>query len=513
MKILPLGRQTFQDIIEHNCVYVDKTAFIYRMITEGKVYFLSRPRRFGKSTLTTTLKAVFEGKKELFKGLYIEDKIDWQPRPVLLFHFADMSYKSQDLQSCLVDEIKLLAAEYEVNLKATKPGMALRELIVALSKTSGQKVALLIDEYDKPIIDFMDDIPQAKRNRDTLRDFFGVVKGLDAHLEFFFLTGVSRFSKVSVFSDLNHLTDMTLNPKYNTICGYTQTEILEYFSEYLEAMANNLGIPINELLEKVTEWYNGYSWDGNTRVYNPFGFMQFLEHGKFQGFWFESGTPTMLIKMLNKDIEFDLQNVKASTNDFSNYSLDNIQTVPLLFQTGYLTILEMEDSDLTLSYPNREVKEAFTQILLKELTARDTLAGISKKLANSIHSKDLKTFFETIHALFANIPSQLFQPDSERFYHAILHNTLTLLGLDIRCEVSSALGRLDAAIETADTVYVMEFKLNRTPPIAIRQIRDNGYAEPFRLGSKKVVLVGIQLSGKKRGIATWAQEDFLKNPA
>lgn len=378
MKRLPLGIQTFSKLITDNYIYVDKTKQIHQLLTSGgKYYFLSRPRRFGKSLLISTLNELFSGNKELFKNLYIYDKIQWKPYPIIYIDFAKINYESPEiLKASLVKWLCWLGETYNVQLdKNSTYKDNFRDLILRLAQKS--RVVVLVDEYDKPIIDHVKNKQLAEQFRDILANFYEVIKASDEHVEFTFLTGVSKFSKVSVFSGLNNLRDITLSRDYATLLGYTQEELQHYFADYIPVMSNESGLDTQVLLDKIRQWYNGYSWDGGNFVYNPYSILSLFTEKWFDNFWFSTGTPSFLIDMLStrkhRIMEFD--NLPLGSYSFDSYSIDRLEVIPLLFQTGYLTIKEVYLKDdkrkYRLAYPNIEVRDSLLLRLLREFTQKD----------------------------------------------------------------------------------------------------------------------------------------------
>lgn len=367
MKNLPLGQQTFKDIIDENKLYVDKTKEIYTLISnnEGKYYFLSRPRRFGKSLLVSTLKEIFLGNKELFKGLWIYDKIEWSESPIIHIDFTDMLYTEgiDGFKISFLSNIKRIGKSYNIELEENNYKDAFKELIINLSVNG--KVVILIDEYDKPIVNFIENIEIANKMKDILKNFYETIKSNDEYIKFAFLTGVSKFAKLSVFSGLNNLRDITLEEKFSTITGYTENELFTYFNEYIKETSLKLEIKETELKDDLKTWYNGYSWDGVNFVYNPFSILSIFTIQELNNYWFKSGTPTLLIKLIKeKNIDIKtLENLEVSTNFSESFELDNINIESLLFQTGYLTIKKINSYDrfektYILNYPNLEVKES-----------------------------------------------------------------------------------------------------------------------------------------------------------
>jgi hypothetical protein len=340
MKNLSIGFQTLPSLRNYNCVYVDKTQMVHRLVTNGKYYFLSRPRRFGKSLLISTFKELFLGNKELFKETWIYDNWDWsKTNPVLHFSLEVLSYRELGLSEALKSEINTQAKLFKVTLIQTDFREQFRELIEGVAAKHGQ-VVLLIDEYDKPIIDFLEQEPlsQAKVNQGIMREFYSVLKSAEPHLKFFFVTGVSKFSQVSMFSELNNLKDITIHRDYATLTGYTQDELVLYFDDYLKLAMEEFNLNREELLKEMGIWYDGFSWDGKQKVYNPFGTLNFLDERLFKNFWFSTGNPKFLIHQMKKHVRFDVENTVIDSFLLNKYTIDNLDIVPLCFQTGYLTI-------------------------------------------------------------------------------------------------------------------------------------------------------------------------------
>ena len=371
MKNFPIGIQTFSELIKGNYLYIDKTREIYKLFEKGgKYYFLSRPRRFGKSLLISTLKEIFSGNREIFKGLWVHDRIDWQKYPVLHIDFLRISYKTPEiLENSISGLMDKIAATFNIELH---PRSLYKEKFSELiEKLAREKpVAVLIDEYDKPIIDKIEDMDIASGNREVLKEFYSVLKSADEYIKFAFLTGVSKFSRVSVFSGLNNLDDITLDEKFATLLGYTQPELEHYFQPHIEKMSQTMSMTGEQLLAEIKNWYNGYSWDGKNFLYNPLSILNLFSRQRFDNYWVSTGTPTFLVKLLKArktDIsEFEEKTVDNTVSE--SYDIDNMGIAPLLFQTGYLTIKEVKTIKLrnkyTLSYPNEEVKETFLKYFL-----------------------------------------------------------------------------------------------------------------------------------------------------
>ncbi|MEZ4887508.1 MAG: AAA family ATPase [Chitinophagales bacterium] len=372
MKRLPTGRQNFKEIIERDLIYVDKTLQIYELILEGKLYFLSRPRRFGKSLLLSTLQYIFSGQKELFQNLAIAQKTEynWESYPILQFDFASYGHRVENLEEHLSYEIGEYAKKYELQVPTVSLSLQFKSLVEQIAQ-KGKPVVVLVDEYDKPIVDFLIEIPKAKANQEVLRDFFSPLKDLEknGHIQFLFVTGVSKFSKVSLFSDLNNLTDLSISPVAHDLLGITQKELLQYFDPYIQRSAERLQMPKEELLTGIQLWYDGYSFEGNTRLYNPYSLLNFFEQSRFRNFWFATGTPTFLVKSIrNHQIKpSELENKEVPETFFDKFTLENLDIVGLLFQTGYLTIKKTKQKKWEMTYflgfPNIEVKKSLDSLL------------------------------------------------------------------------------------------------------------------------------------------------------
>ncbi len=499
---LPIGIQDFAEIRTGGYVYVDKTQHIHRFLDSGKYFFLSRPRRFGKSLLLSTMHELYSGRRDLFEGLWIHNQWYWeaQQRPVIWLKFAKMAYKEKGLYAALEDEIHAIGKENGISLTGNTLKDNFGELIAKMA--ANQKVVLLVDEYDKPIIDFLDDVPQAEANRDVLKSFYSILKDSDALLEKIFITGVSAFSKVSIFSDLNHLTNLTLDPLAYTLLGITQTELETVFAEPLARYDK----------EAVKRWYNGYSWGGDERVYNPFSLFRFLNSGQYQNFWFETGTPTFLVKEMQRQKMYDATNRQQTSNDLINFDFTKLNPITVLFQTGYLTIKSYDPEWLlyTLDYPNREVQFSLEQLLMSIYMDDPLNQSIPRvvNIAQALLRKDLEAVVKVINSAFAGIPAQLWQKENEHFYHALIHLTFSLLGTYVKSEVNTANGRCDALVEIGDYIYAFEFKLDKPVAEAMQQIRDKGYLTPYSDSHKQKIAVGIHFSKKKKAVAAWAMEEM-----
>ena len=506
MRKYPIGIQDFSKLIEGGYIYVDKTKDILRLIESGQYYFLSRHRRFGKSLLISTLKYLFLGEQELFEGLWIAGKYDFQPHPVLHFSFSTLGYKDLGLEAGLHQALNNKAREAGFALTQQGLGPRFQELIQRSVK-DGQKVVLLIDEYDKPLVDYIDNPEQAEANRDILKNFFSIIKDADSFLRFFLITGVSKFSKVSLFSDLNHLRDITLVDQFGTIAGYTQAELETSFETDIQAFAQKTGESTDELKDRIKLWYNGYSWGTDTRLYNPFSILNLFASKQFANYWWETGTPTFLIKQLRDGFHYNLDQLEAGQVMFESFTLNNLNWLALLFQTGYLTIQNYDPADrlYTLGYPNLEVKDTMHQHLLAAFreTANTDSLPLLIKIKRALEKGELERAIELINILFSTIPYQLFQQKQEAFFHAVLHLAFSGVGLLVQSEVSTAKGRVDTVVHTNDRIYVMEFKLDGSAESALEQIREKRYGSPFLDQEKEVIALGVNFSSAEKEVAEW----------
>ncbi len=505
---LPVGRQYFASIRKDNAVYVDKTEYIYNICSPADSgYFLSRPRRFGKSLTLDTIAELFSGNKPLFEGLWIEDKWDWTETFPIIRLSLDAIGNEKGLKEALLVTLQEIANDFELTLVAESHDMAFKELIKKVNQKTGKQVIVLIDEYDRPIIDYIDpyNLEKANNQRDILKAFFSILKNASNHIRFLFITGVSKFSKVSIFSDLNHLDDLTIAPAYAGLCGYTQTELEHYFEPFLKIMPP-------DTLEKMKEWYNGYSWDAETFVYNPLSVLKFFKHKLYRNFWFETGTPTFLIKLLRKRFQYQLEETKVSNLVLEAFKLEKFDALDidsLLLQTGYLTIKEITPfGQFILNYPNKEVKQAFGQFLLSEFTHTPVTVPYGANILQALDNNNLEEVIKIINDLVQAVPDQNYIKDEEKFFHAIIHLIFTMVGTDVRSEVHTPVGRMDTVIITAERIFLFEFKMNETAQNAIQSIKDRNYAAHLRHRNKPITAVGIAFSPKTKGVSEWAKEEL-----
>jgi Predicted AAA-ATPase/PD-(D/E)XK nuclease superfamily len=517
MQKLPLGIQTFSEIRLQNYLYVDKTEDIFRMIDAGKYFFFSRPRRFGKSLLLDTLHEIFEGNKVLFKGLWIENKIDWKPYPVIRIDFGRVVSKDGDLKEALLREIAKNAKRLGLTqTDSLSPSIAFGDLLDnACTKYGENSIVLLVDEYDKALVDFIEDQTTFDYNRDILRGFYTNIKSYDACIKFTLLTGVSKIGKMSLFSGLNNINDISLDREYANLCGISQTELENYFKEHINAFALIQNREKVEILELLRIWYNGYSWNGETTLYNPYSLLNVFQKNVFQNYWFDTGTPTLLIKMVKQNQRlFDAfkNYVMGDSWSMSSFDPQSNDDIGLMFQTGYLTIKEQEKMvdfgipSYKLGFPNQEVEYSFAKYLLAEYIAiapEKIGNDLAFPLRKSLYDNDLENFILHLKVAFSRIPHQLFI-EKEAFYHSMLLMLMMASGISMKAEEASAKGRSDLVLETPNNIYIFEFKLNQTAEIALNQIKDKHYSDPYLTTSKKVILVGINF--QERVLHEWVIE-------
>ena len=509
MKPLPIGIQTFRDLIEGNYLYIDKTRSIYGLIKNSKgAYFLSRPRRFGKSLTLSTLEQIFLGNRDLFQGLWIYDsEYKWKKHPVIRFDFSKQKADSPErLIEFINNQLDYISAQYSVGLDRRQYYERFEELIMKLGKA--EKVVILIDEYDKPIIDHLEDTELALKMREVMKGFFSVLKGNDEYTRFLFLTGVSKFSKAGVFSNLNHLSDITLDETYSSLVGITEDELKTGFSEYISDLAAKEKTTENETLNTIRQWYNGYRFSAEgASVYNPFSTLLLFERKRFEHHWFETGTPEFLLKLILNN-NYDIMDIPLKTEalNFSSYEVDDLSLTPLLVQTGYLTIKDYDAAEkiYTLDYPNFEVKKAFLSYFMQKFRKKEAPGSLIIKLTEAFQQEDLERSIQTVREIFAGIEYDL-HISHEKYYQTLFYLTFTLLGFRISTEVKTNLGRIDAVIESK-SIYIFEFKFSGTKEEALAQIRNKKYYEKYLNKGKDIYLVGAEF--KDRNIGDYAAELF-----
>ena len=532
---LPIGVQSFEDLRVKNFIYVDKTEYVSKLAAENKVFFLSRPRRFGKSLFLSTLKAYFLGKKDLFKGLYIEDaeqksaelenREAWVQYPVLYLDFTAKNYADT---KALHDILNAHLCEWEEEFKIEKteeaPDGRFRNLIKRIYEKTGKQSVILVDEYDKPLLETMIiNEPLNEEYRRILKGFYGVIKSCDEYIRFAFLTGVTKFSKVSIFSDLNNLRDISMLPEYDAVCGITQKEMEEVFKPEIIELGKAQGLSEEETLAKLKQKYDGYHFSESfVNVYNPFSLLNVFAGKVFRSFWFATGTPTFLVRTLEKQKEICirdiLENAEMSENALQDYRPDMNNPIPILFQSGYLTLKDYDErlGLYKLGFPNDEVKYGFLDNLVPSYTsiAKDASGLFIGNFVRAIEKGDTESFMKRMYTACAGLPYSLASKENvqmrERDYQIAFYIIFSLMGQFVQTEVVSSKGRADCVVHTDDTVYIFEFKLmgSGTPKEAIQQIKEKGYAEPYKTSGKKIVLIGAVFADgiDEETAGTWEEE-------
>ncbi|MFH1644426.1 MAG: AAA family ATPase [bacterium] len=520
MKQPPIGIQTFEKIIKDDYLYVDKTKQIYDIITTGTTYFISRPRRFGKSLLCSTLEQIFKGNKELFKNLWIYDSdYQWESHPVIRIDMSKIRLNNtEDFEKKLFNQMREIAKDNNIDYTDyNSPEELLSAIIKNMSKKN--KVVIIVDEYDKPILDHITNTQIAEKVRNILKSFYGQFKTLDEYLKFIFLTGVTRFSKMSVFSGLNNLRDLTFNEKAATLFGYTQKELEFYFEERIKICVTKQKTSKKQILLQLKDWYNGYSFvDGKQKVYNPFSILLSLDDYKFKNYWFETGTPTFLVNMIReKNFDYtDPKSFEATELQLGNFDINNINLKTLLFQTGYLTIDSYDQSlrKYHLKYPNNEVEESLLEVLLESFSGIDAVISDDTiiEITNALMKNDLNQFREIIYNFFASMPYTI-QINHEKYYQSIFYTLLRLLNIRIKVEVATNTGRIDSVVQIKDFIYIFEFKIDKSSTEALQQIEDKKYYQKFmssKYKDKKIIIVGVNFDTKQKNISDFSFKTIKK---
>ena len=510
---LPIGIQTFENIRTANYLYVDKTALVWRIANTGKPYFFSRPRRFGKSLLLSTFEAYFSGRKDLFEGLAIEGmEKEWNVHPV--FHLdlnAEKYDRPEGLYSILDRYLKMWEARWGKDEGETTPSGRFFEVIRRAYEQSGREVVVLIDEYDKPLLQALgrDDALLANY-RDSLKAFYGVLKSADRYLRFVFLTGVTKFSQISVFSDLNQLNDISMDYNYATLCGITLEELKENFHPEITQLAAINGVTTDDILTKMTALYDGYHFHPRGEgMFNPFSVLNTFYKQEFGSYWFQTGTPTFLVELLKKsdyDLRELLDGVEAPASSFTEYRVNADNPIPLIFQSGYLTIkdYDKEFQTYTLAFPNDEVKYGFIDFLVPFYTslAEEERGFYIGKFVQELRVGNVDAFMKRLRAFFADFPYEL-NTRTERHYQVVFYLVFKLMGQFTEAEVRSARGRADAVVKTPKYIYVFEFKLDGSAEQALQQIDDKGYLLPYAVDGRELVKVGVDFNAAERNIGNW----------
>lgn len=518
-KKLPIGISTLEKIVEKNLVYVDKTKFVASLVQNGEYYFLSRPRRFGKSLLIDTFKQAFLGKKKLFQGLYLENNWDWsKTHPIIQISFSGGNYASDgELDARINGMLNNCASSYDIVLKEDDThGGKLGELITKLHEATGNKVVVLIDEYDKPILDAIDNTKLAIKNRSILKGLYGILKDRDNDLRFVFVTGVTKFAKAGIFSDLNNLNDITLSKEYADICGYTQNDIETTFKDYLKDVD----------LVKLKNWYNGYNFLGTEtqKVYNPYDILLFIQNGKkYKNYWFGTGIPTFLIKLLQKNSYYlpNIEGLQITETALESFDIDNLSVEVLLLQSGYLTIRGTTTSSLNqevelyiLDYPNFEVRTSLNDKILNSLFGQNVQALLSNttRMEDALQNNNYDQVKIILSSLLASIPHDWYRQDKiqhyEGHYCSVIYSFFNAMGLTLIPEDRTNLGQIDLTIILRDKILIIEFKMlnNNNAENALKQIKDKKYYEKYLDQNKPIYLIGMVFDGKTKNICEYAWE-------
>ena len=517
-RYLPIGIQDFEDLRRRGCIYVDKTSLVYKLATEGKPYFLSRPRRFGKSLLLSTMEAYFLGKKDLFKGLAIEKlEKEWIQYPVLNISFGSNSYENNErliarFETILNDSEK----KFSVKRTSSNPAERLNNIISSVYEQTGKQVVILIDEYDKPILDALY-TEFEEQNRQELRSFYSPLKDMDRYIRFLFITGITKVSHINIFSGLNQLNDISLSKDYSALCGISESELDEYFVPEIEALAKEQEMTVLEAKEKLARMYDGYHFTHDVEgVYNPFCLLKCFMERDFGSYWFESGTPSFLVKALQNQplvLSTIVNGRKAKEDQFKNYDPESKNMLPVIYQSGYLTIkgFSKERRIYTLDFPNREIEEGFLNVLLKKFVKvpDDDMGLAVDNICDALENKDVDKVLSIIKAAIADLPTVVKKDMCENYYESVTHLIFRLTGFNVVSELQSVAGRSDVIVTTKDSVFIFELKMDRGRSFeevaedALTQIDANGYAERFTVSGKSMFKVGVVFSSDGKGMVGW----------
>ena len=517
-RFLPIGIQDFEKLRKDGYVYVDKTKYVYELARLSTPFFLSRPRRFGKSLFLSTLEYYFLGKKELFDGLYISEKEkEWIEWPVIKISFGGDSYSSvESLKSALNSILSEYEKKYDVEVTDIRSAPRLKNLIMQVSEKTGRQVVIIIDEYDKPVLDALY-TEHEEMNRSELRAFYSPLKELDRYIRFLFITGITKISHMNIFSGLNQLDDISLSEQYSSICGISETELNEYFIPEIESLAKRFGMTVDAAKQKLKDMYDGYHFTYNVEgVYNPFCLLKCLKNRDFGSYWFESGTPSILIKTLqNQPLELStlINGREVDEISFREYDPDSKNMLPIIYQSGYLTIkgFEMEDRMFWLDFPNREVEQSFLKILLNKYVSvpYDDMGLEISNMRNALRNKDVEHVCSMIKAAVADLPTIVKKDMCENYYESITHLIFRLSGMRVVSELQNVNGRSDVVVTTKDSVFIFELKMDKGQDFekaaesALTQIDANGYSERFAVSGKQMFKVGVVFSSGGKGIVGW----------
>ena len=519
---MPIGIQSFEKLRTSNCLYVDKTQFVYDLAQTYSPYFLSRPRRFGKSLLLSTMKAYFEGKKELFTGLAIEKlEKDWIEYPVIYLNFSISGFSTDEkLNAAINSTLSEYEEKYKIEKKELEFALRLKDIIQKANEITGKKVVILIDEYDKPILDALY-TEYEEKNRTILRDFYVTLKACDEYIRFLFITGITRVSHMNIFSGLNQLQDISLDEKYSSICGISETELTQYFMPEIEELAQKKKLSVEETKARLARKYDGYHFSPNSEgVYNPFCLLNCLKSLNFGSYWFESGTPSFLVKTL-KNQPFQLFSImdgrKATESEFKDYDPDSKNMLPVIYQSGYLTIKDYEETEddgiYTLGFPNKEVENGFIKAVLpKFLSVPNDDLGLSVDyLRKAFAAQDLEMAMRIVKACFSDIPTILQKNMCENFYEAITHVLFRMTGFNVVSEMQSLFGRSDITLTTQTDVYIFELKtvapadFEKGVKEAFAQIEKKGYAERYSVAGKTTHKIALVFADDASGVLGWKE--------
>ena len=517
-RILPIGIQDFEDLRSRKCLYVDKTPQIYNLVKNGKTYFLSRPRRFGKSLLLSTFEAYFLGKKELFVNLELEKlENEWIEYPVLKISFGSDSFETHEKLLAVLDDI-LFVIEKNFGIQKTSdfPSIRLKSLIRSIYEKTGKKVVILIDEYDKPILDALF-TEYEEENRQELRSFYSPLKDLDQYIKFLFITGITKVSHVNIFSGLNQLNDISLDKAYSSICGISESELEKYFMPEIQILAERQELTIEATKQKLAKMYDGYHFSHDVEgVYNPFCLFKCFFANDFGSYWFESGTPSFLVKTLkNQPLELTtiINGRKVREEQFKDYDPDSKNMLPVIYQSGYLTIkgFEKENRIYTLDFPNREIEEGFINVLLKKFVTvpYDDLGLAVANICDALNLNDIDKVLSIIKAAIADLPTVVKKDICENYYEAAVHLMFRMTGYRVVSELQSVSGRSDVVVATNKSVFIFELKMDKGRDYkdvldeALSQIDDKGYADRFAVSGKSLYKVGLVFSSEGKGLLGW----------
>ena len=514
-KLYPIGIQNFEKIRREGYLYIDKTALVCRLVKTGSYYFLSRPRRFGKSLLISTLEAYFQGKKDLFRGLAMEElEKDWIKYPILHLDLNTEKYDTpESLDRILNDTLAKWEMVYGTAPSETSIPLRFKGIVQRACEQSGQRVVILIDEYDKPMLQAIGNEELGEKYRDTLKGFYSVLKTMDGYIRFALLTGVTKFGKVSVFSDLNNLNDISMDEPYVELCGITEKEIHHYLEPEIRQLAKYQKMSYEDACRELKERYDGYHFTHNSKgMYNPFSLLLAFDRNEFKSYWFETGTPTYLVELLKKH-HYDLHRMAHEETDeqvLNSMDSESTNPIPVIYQSGYLTIkgYDEEFGIYRLGFPNREVEEGFIRFLLPYYANVNKVESPFEiqKFVREVRAGDYESFFRRLQSFFSDIPYELAR-ELELHYQNVLYIVCKLVGFYVKAEYHTSEGRVDMVLQTDKFIYIMEFKLNGTAEEALRQIEDKHYARPFATDSRKLFKIGVNFSVETRNIEKWLVEN------